>query len=95
MEPEERPEDLYQRIVSFVVDSLLKHRGGITHNGVPVEEDGELTATLEHFIVLTWFRLLHPDIPRLVKQRHGTELWSRILTSIKSEIFQALHSLLE
>lgn len=27
MEPEERPEDLYQRIVSFVVDSLLKHRG--------------------------------------------------------------------
>lgn len=95
LEPGEKPEDLYQRLVSFVEDSLLKHGGGISHNGDPIDEDEELTPTLENFIVLTWLRLLHSDLPRLVKQRYGTELRSRTLTSIKPEISQALHSLLE
>ena len=30
--------------------------------------------TLENVIVLTWLRLVHPDLPKLVKQRYGTEL---------------------
>ena len=46
-------------------------------------------------MVLTWLRLLHPDLPQLVKQRYGTELRSRTLASIKPEISQALESLLE
>ncbi|EDO46928.1 predicted protein [Nematostella vectensis] len=40
-------------------------------------------------------RLIHPSLPRLVKQRYGTELRSRTLASIKPEISQALSSLLE
>ena len=36
-----------------------------------------------------------PRLPRLVKQRYGTELRSRTLASIKPEISQALSSLLE
>lgn len=91
---DERPEDLYQRLTAFVEDSLLR-ANGLTHNGQAVQEDEELTPTLENFLVLTWLRLIHPSLPRLVKQRYGTELRSRTLASIKPEISQALNSLLE
>ena len=40
-------------------------------------------------------RLIYPSLPRLVKQRYGTELRSRTLASIKPEFSQALSSLLE
>ena len=46
-------------------------------------------------MVLTWLRLIHADLPGLVKQRYGTELRSRSLASLKPEISQALESLLE
>ena len=90
---EERPEDLYQRIVAFVEDSLLSGHGFL-HHGDMVTED-EMSPTLENFVVLTWLRLIHPDLPNLVKQRYGTELRSRTLASIKPEISQALDSLLD
>ena len=91
---DERPEDLYQRLMAFVEDSLLR-ANGLTHHGEHVPEDEELTPTLENFVILTWLRLIHPSLPRLVKQRYGTELRSRTLASIKPEISQALNSLLE
>ena len=92
---DENPEDLYQRLLAFVDYNLLKRDGGITHQGEPVTDDEELTPTIENFVVLTWLRLIHADLPRLVKQRYGTELRSRTLASIKPEISQALNSLLE
>ena len=91
---DERPEDLYQRLMAFVEDLLL-HANGLTHHGEHVTEDQELTPTLENFVVLTWLRLIHPSLPCLVKQRYSTELRSRTLASIKPEISQALSSLLE
>ena len=48
-----------------------------------------MTPTFEHFIVLTWLRLIHADLPKLVKQWYGTEL------RIRTEILQALTSLLD
>ena len=42
-----------------------------------------------------WLQLIHRDLPRLVKQRYGTELRARTLASIKPEISQALNSLLD
>lgn len=95
LEPNERPEDLYQRLMAFMEDNLLHKDCGISHMGVAVTEDEELSPSLENFIVLTWLRLIHTDLPRLVKQRYGTELRSRTLASIKPEISQALESLLE
>ena len=65
---DERPEDLHQRLMAFVEDSLLP-ANGLTHHGEHVTEDEELTPTLESFIILTWLRLIHPSLPRLVKQR--------------------------
>ena len=95
LEPNERPEDLYQRLMAFVDDSLLKSNGNLTHHGDPPSEDEELSPTLENFIVLTWLRLINPALPQLVKQRYGTELRSRTLASIKPEISQAMSSLLD
>ena len=76
----ERPEDLYQRLMAFVEDSLL-HANGLTHHGEHVPEDEELTPTLEDFVVLTWLRLLPLSLPRLVKERYGTELRSHTLSA--------------
>ena len=45
--------------------------------------------------MLNWLRLIHTDLPALVKQRYGKELRSKTLASIKPEISQALDSLLE
>ena len=95
LEPNERPEDLYQRIMAFAEDNLLRQNSGITHHDEQITEDEELSPTLENFLVLTWLRLIHNDLPKLVKQRYGTELRTRTLTSIKPEISQALGSLLE
>jgi hypothetical protein len=95
LEPNERPEDLFQRITAAVEDSLLSPTCGISHHGEAVAAEEELTPTLENFIVLTWLRLIHPDLPALVKQRYGTELRSKTLSSIKPEISSALSSLLD
>ena len=80
--------------MAFLEDVLLQ-TNGISHHGKAMTEDEELTPTLENFIVLTWLRLVHPELPRLVKQRYGTELRSRTLASVKPEILQALSSLLD
>ncbi len=95
LEPHEKPEDLYQRLMAFVEDNLLLSDGGITHHGDAVTEDEDMSPSLENMIILTWLRLLHPSLPKLVKQRYGTELRSRTLASIKPEISQALGSLMD
>jgi hypothetical protein len=95
LQPDERPEDLYQRLAAFVEDNLLIRNGTITHHGEVINEDEEISPSLENFLVLSWLHLIHKDLPHLVKQRYGTELRSRTLASIKPEISQALTSLLE
>lgn len=95
LEPEERPEDLYQRINAFVDDSLLTTNGVILHHGEKVDEDEYMTPTLENFMVLYWLKLVNTDLPKLVKQRYATELRSRTLASLKPEISLALDSLLD
>ena len=95
LKPNERPEDLFQRLTAFMEDNLLKRNGNITHHGEAVADDEEVTPSLENFIVLTWLRLVHSDLSRRVRQRYGTELRNRTLASIKPEISQALPSLLD
>ena len=95
LEPGERLEDIYQRLLGFMDHNLLKANGSICHHGENVTNDEELTPTLENVIVITWLRLVHPNLPALIKQRYGTELSSQTLVSLKPEISQVLESLLE
>ena len=94
LEPDERPEDLYQRLVAFVEDNLLL-ANSLTHSDGKLSEDEDISPTLENVIVLVWLRTIHPNLPKLVKQKYGTELRTQTLTSIKPEISMALDSLLD
>ena len=91
----ERSEALYQWLVSFVEDNLLTANSVLSHHGEKYEENEELTPTLENIIVLLWLKLIHKDLPKLVKQKYGTELRTKTLASIKPEISAALDSLLD
>ena len=84
-DPGERPEDLYQRLMAFIEDSLLRKDMGITHHDEDIEDDEELSPTLENLLILTWLRLIHPELPKLIKQRYGTELRARTLASINQK----------
>lgn len=95
LELDERPEDLFQRLTSFVEDNLLRVDGSVRHHGEIPDVDEEMSPSLENLVVLMWLRLIHTDLPGLVKQRYGTELRSQTLASLKPEISQALDSLLE
>ena len=72
LEVDERPKDLFQRLMSFTEGNLLVANSNITHHGATVSVDEELTPTLENMVVLTWLRLIHTDLSGLVKQRYGT-----------------------
>lgn len=91
---DERPKDLYHRLLAFIEDTLLR-TNSLSHHGEQLTEDEELTLALENLVVLAWLKLIHPSLPRLVKQRHGTVLKAQTLASIKPEISQALASLLD
>ena len=95
LEHEERPEDLFQRLTAFFEDNLVVKNGSLSHHGDIPEEDEEVSPSLENVTVLLWLQLINKDLPKLVKQRYGTELRSRTLASIKPEISQALDSLLD
>jgi len=91
----EHPKDIYQCLMSFIKGNLLLANGNISHHGEVPGFDEEMSPTLENLVVLTWLRLVHPNLPSLAKQCYGTELRSKSLASLKPEIFQALDSLLE
>ena len=95
LETDERPEDLYERLRAFIEDNLLTQNSHIKHHSETVTEDEELTPMGENLIVLTWLKLLYPDLPKIVKQRYGVQLRAQTLASIKPEISQALDVLLD
>ena len=92
LELNEYSEDLFQRLSTFIDDSLLSTDIRIRHHGSLPKDDEVVTPTLENLIVLIWLHLFHPALPQLVKQCNGTELRSCTLASIKLEISQALDS---
>ena len=95
LQPDERPEDLFQRLMAFFEDNLLSVHGGLSHHGDPVTADEDLSPTLENTFVVLWLQLIHPGLPLLVKQKYGSELRNKTLASLKPEISQALGSLLD
>ena len=74
LEADERPEDLYQILVAFVEDCLLR-ANSLSHHGMQLAEDEQLSPTVENLIVLTWLRLINPELPILIKQRYDHEHW--------------------
>ena len=79
LQPDERPEDLFQRLMAFFEDNLLSVHGGLTHHGDQVTTDEDLSPTLENTVVIVWLQLIHPALPLLVKQNYGSELRNKTL----------------
>ena len=71
LDPDERPEDLYQCLMSFIEDNLLLGNSHISHDSETPTTDEEMSPTLENLIVLTWLRLVPNELPNqmVVKQR--------------------------
>ena len=95
LEPDKGPEVLYQRVMAFIEDNLLKSGGAITHHNDAADTEGNMSPFFKNIVVVTWLRLINVGLPRLVKQWHGTELRAHTLASIKPEISQALSSLMD
>ena len=60
LQPDERSEELYQRLMAFSEDNLLKSDQDVTHHGVQPSSDEDMSPSLENFIVLHWLSLLRP-----------------------------------
>ena len=69
LQPDERLEDLFQRLMAFFEDNLLSIHGGLTHHGDQVTADEDLSPTFENTLVVLWLQLIHPGLPLLVKQK--------------------------
>ena len=93
-ENDERPEDLFQSLMAFTKDNLLRSDGGISHQGLLPLVDEDMSPTLENFVTLHWLTLLHLSLPTLVKQRYGPELRNLTIASLKPEISQSIPSLM-
>ena len=95
LQPDEKHEDLYQRIMAFFEDSLLTANSSVKHHNDTFPTDEEMSPTLENTVTVLWLQLIHPSLPQLVKQKYGADLRNKTVSSIKSEISQALPSLLD
>ena len=91
---DERPEDLFQRIMAFFEDNLLC-KNSLKHHDEVLANDEEMTPTLENVVCVLWLQHIHPSLPQLIKQKYGADLRNKTIASIKSEISQALPSLLD
>ena len=59
---DEQHEDLFQRFMAFFEDNLLT-TCGLTHHGVAIAADEEMTASLENTIVVLWLQAINPGLP--------------------------------
>ena len=72
MEPNEKAEDLYICLLTFVESNLLTVGCGVQTEDGAVAADENITLSLDSIIVITWLKLIDPELPKLVKQRYGT-----------------------
>ena len=91
---DESYEDLFQRIQAQVDSSLLSTETELEHHGQEVEEDEQMTPTLENLVVSLWLKAIHPSLPQLVKIRYSTQLKSVTIASIREEISSCIPELL-
>ena len=93
IQSDKKPEDLYQRLVSFFDDNVVTIEGGLLHHGSVIDVDEDIPPSIENVIILLWLERIHPGLPGLVKQQYGAEVRNKTRTSIKPEISKALDAL--
>ena len=94
LEEGETHEGLWERIYAFFMDNLLSPSDGLRHlteNEPPKEL---MSPTLLNTAVVMWLRIIHPQLPLLIKQKYTTELRNKTLATLREEISESLESIL-
>ena len=74
MEPDESREALWERLYTFLEDSLLTRNDGVRHEGAKTERDEVLTPTLLNILVTCWLHTINTSLPAKVRQHFSTQL---------------------
>ena len=82
---DERPEDLFQQLMSFTEDNLLVANSNITHHGASVSVDEELTPILDGVFNMVKTHTYRPTWSRQTALRHRVEI-SQAIDSLFGEI---------
>lgn len=91
----ERPERLFQRLMSHGQDNLLLKDGKLTYNGAAPVKDEDMSPTAERLIIMRWLDLMHPRLYLLVCRTFAYDLTRMCLTDLQPQIVDSLDSLLE
>lgn len=94
-ELDESPQALYARIKQLYIDNFLTTDGLIHLENRQVEEDEEMSPTLQNTIVLHWLQVLNPNLRDLVTQRFITQLRDHTYAALLPEISRSVDALLE
>ena len=95
LEEYESPEQLWERMYTYLEDNLLTANGGVKHENADVTINEEFTPTLLNVLVVNWLNTIHPSLPNAIRQRFPTQLRSNTIFSLREEISDAIPSILE
>ena len=93
MESGESREALWERLWGFMESNLLTTGCSIKHEGADVEEKG-FTPIMLNTMVVIWLNVINPGLPALIRHHFSTHLREQTIFSIRSEISDAIPSLL-
>lgn len=94
-ELDESPQALYARIKQLYIDNFLTTDGLIHTENQQVQEDEEMSPTLQNSIVLHWLQALNPNLRDIVTTRFITQLRDHTYAAILPEISRSVDALLE
>ena len=93
-EDNDRYETFFQHIIAHLEDNLLTIASGIIHDGAPVEEDEEMSPTVEKIAVYLWLTLIDEHLPAYVARVYAHELQTKSLKDIQPQPAESMDSLL-
>lgn len=94
-EQEERPERLYYRLLSHIVDNLLCKDSKLLFEGVKVTEDEVMGPTIRRLIILNWLHVIHPGLPALLTRAFAFDLQRITLVDLFPQICESLDAFLD
>ena len=93
--PLESREALWERVYSYLEDSLITQSSGMLHLGEAVIHDELMTPTILNIGVVIWLNAIHRGLPSLVKQKFAIPLRNNTIFSMRTEISDSIPSLLD
>ena len=94
LEDDERPEQLYQRLITHLKDNLLTINSSLTYDGAKVTKNKDTSPTVVFLVVLHWMEFIHPSLPALVQRTFSFDLETMSLKDLQPQICVTMDGLL-